>query len=87
MRERVNIQQPTDHLLILGMMLFRLLLEKLNAFLTQSNRDFYRIFLKYEFLWSRQEIRHNFQGAEGFISVFDFRAHKSAYLSANSQPR
>jgi len=41
------------------MMLFRLLLEKLNALFAKSYRHFYRIFLKHEFLWSRQEIRHN----------------------------
>ena len=69
------------------MMLFRLLLEKLNAFLTQSNSDFYRIFFKYEFLWSRQKIRHNLQGTDWFISVFDFRAHKSAHLYANNPHR
>ena len=87
MGERVDIQQPTDHLLVLSMMLFRLLFEKLNAFLTQGNRHFYRIFLKHEFLWGGQEIGHNLYGVDWFVSVFDFRAHKSVYLYANSQFR
>ena len=57
--ERVDIQQSTNHLLVLRMMLLRLLLEELNAFLAQGNCHFYRVFLEYELLWSRQEIRHN----------------------------
>ena len=87
MGERVNIEQPANHLLVLRMMLFRLLPKELNAFLAQGNRHFYRVFLEDEFLWSRQEIRHNLQGADGFVSVFDFVAHKSAYLCASSPPR
>ena len=87
MRERVGVQQPANHLLVLRMMLFRLLLKKINAFLAQGYRHFYRVFLEDEFLWSRQEIRYNLQGADRFVSVFDFRAHKSAYLCASSPPR
>ena len=59
MGKRVDIQQSTNHLLVLSMMLCSLLLKELNAFLAQGNRHFYRVFLEDEFVWSRQEIRHN----------------------------
>ncbi|AHE99945.1 hypothetical protein THITH_04695 [Thioalkalivibrio paradoxus ARh 1] len=59
MRQRIGIQQPADHLLVLGMMLFSLMLEKLNALLAQSNRHFNRIFLEYELLRSGQEIGYD----------------------------
>jgi len=59
MGQRVDIQQPTNHFLVLRVMLFRLMLEEIDAFLTQSNRNFYRILLEYKLLWRGQKIRHN----------------------------
>lgn len=59
MSQSVGIQQSANHLLVPGMMLLRFLLEKFDAFSTQSNRDLYRILLEYKILGRRQEIRHD----------------------------
>lgn len=83
----VLIQQAADHLLILRIVLLRFFLEKVDTGFTQCNSDLNGVFLKGKFRWRRKHICHYLNLAQGFIGVFDFRAHKFVYLYANSPPQ
>src|SRR6266849_3331619 len=84
---RVRIKQPTNHTLVLGIVLLRFALKKLHASLTQGNGHLHPFILKHKVLRARKKIRNDFQVPERFIRVFDVRAHTVASLSANSRPR
>lgn len=79
----VGIEKSTDHPLVLGVVLLSLRLEELNAALAQSDRHLYAFVPKDEILRPWKKVRNDLRTSEGFVCVFYFRAHKSAFLSAN----
>src|SRR5437762_3679133 len=83
----IRIKQPSDHALILRVVLARLVLEKVNAALTQRDGDFYAFLTKYKILRLREEIRNDLQVPEGLVRVFDSLAHRFAFLCANNRLR
>lgn len=59
MWQSICVEQATNHLLVLRMMLLRLMLKELDAFLAQGNRNFHRILLEGKLFRSWQESRHD----------------------------
>lgn len=82
----VQIEQSTDHLLILGVVPPRLSLEKINRRLAQADGDFYRVLLQCELVGWRQEILHQIH-LQRLIRVFDFAFHIVFSLAANIRLR
>ena len=80
----VSIEQTADHSLVLGVVPSRLVLEEFDAAFAQRDGDLDTLFAKHQVLRSRQEIRYDSKVSEGFVGVFDFRAHRSVFLSASS---
>ena len=83
----VSIEKTPDHSLILGVVLLSLGLEELDATLAQSKRYFDSIIPKNQILRTRKEVGNNFKLSEGLVCVFDFRAHRFAFLFANNRLR
>lgn len=83
----VSIEKTSDHSLVLGVVLLCLGLEELDATLAQSKRYFDSIIPKDQILRTRKEIGNNFKLSEGLVCVFDFRAHRFAFLFANNRLR
>ena len=50
---RVDIEETTNHLLVLGMMFLGFTLEELHTRSTQGNGNLHRIILKHQLVWSR----------------------------------
>ena len=73
---RIRVQQPSDHPLVLGMLLPRLVFEKLDASLAQRNGDFDSFLSKGELLRARKEVRNDLQVSERFVRIRDFPAHQ-----------
>jgi len=84
---RVGIEKPPDHSLILSVVLERLPLEEVNAAFAQGERHLDSVIPKYQVLGKRKKIGNNFNLSEGLVCVFDFRAHRLAFLFANNLPR
>ena len=78
------VEKPTNHALVLRVVLCRLALEELHAAFAQSESDLDAFLSKDEIFWGRQKVRHDLGLAQGLIGVLDFRAHRFAYLCANS---
>ena len=83
----VSVEQTPDHSLILGIVLLRLGLEELHATFAQSKRYFDSIIPKDQIFRTRKEVGNNIKFSEGFVCVFDFRAHRFAFLFANNRLR
>lgn len=83
----VSIEKTPDHSLILGVVLLRLVFKELHAALAQSKRYFDSIIPKDQIFRTRKEVGNNFKLSEGLVCVFDFRAHRFAFLFANNQLR
>lgn len=84
---RVRIYETPDHALILGVVLSRLILEEFDAALAQRERDLDPFLSKDEILWTRKDVRNDPKVSEGFVGVFDFRAHRFACPFASSLPQ
>lgn len=84
MGKGIGIQEPPDHFLILGVMLFGFLFEELDTFLAEGDGNFDGFFLESEFFGRWQEVGHHLERAYCFVSVFDFVAHRFVSLSANN---
>ena len=83
----VSIEKSPDHSLILGVVLLCLGLEKLDATLAQSKRYFDSLIPKDQVLRTRKKVGNNLKLSEGLVCVFDFRAHRFAFLFANNRLR
>jgi hypothetical protein len=70
---RVYIQKPTNHALILGVVLLCFALEKVNAAFGERERDFHAILTKDKAFWCWEEIPDNPRRTDWLIRVFDFR--------------
>jgi len=81
---RIRIQKAADHALVLGVVALCFALKKLHTALAKCNRDLYPFFPEDKVFRVGKEIRDDLKPSEGFVAVLDFRAHKLAYLSANS---
>ena len=81
----ISVEQPSDHALILGVMLLGLGLEELDAALAQSKRYFDALIPKNQIFRARKEIGNDFKFSERFVCVFDFRAHRFTFHFANSK--
>ena len=55
----VAVEQTADHPLILGAVLLRLALEKVNASSGKGNSDLHRLFPKSKFLRRREEVTNH----------------------------
>ena len=80
----IGVEQPPNHSLILGVVLLRLDLEKIDATLAQRNGDLDPFVLKYKILRTRKKVSDDLGVSEVFVRVLDFRAHKFVCLFANS---
>ncbi len=78
----IGIEKPSDHSLIL-----RVVLSRLDATLAQGNRHLYPFLMEDEVLRMRKKVRYDLEVSERFVGIFDFHAHKFSYLSANSPRR
>ena len=83
----VSIKKTPDHSLILGIVLLRLGLEELHATPAQSKRYLDSFIPKDQIIRTRKEVGNNFKLSEGLVCVFDFRAHRFAFLFASNLPR
>jgi hypothetical protein len=83
----VSIEKTPDHPLILGVVLLCLGLEELDATPAQGQRYFDSIIPKDQILGTRKEVGNNFKLSKGLVCVFDFHAHKFAFLFANNRLR
>ena len=81
---RVSVKKSPDHSLILGVVLFRLALEELDAAFAQGERYLDPLIPKDQVLRTRKKVGNNFKFSEGFVCVLDFLVHRFACLSANS---
>ncbi len=71
----ICVEQPSNHSLILGVVLLRLDLEKIDATLAQRNSDLDPFVLKNKILRTGQKVSDDLGFSDGFVRVFDFRAH------------
>ena len=83
----IRIKKAPDHALVLGVVLLCLGLEELYTTLAQSKCYLDSIIPKDQILRTRKEVGNNFKFAEGLVCVFDFRAHRFAFLFANNRLR
>ena len=83
----VQVQESSNHLLILGVMFLGFALEEINAVFAQANRYLDLLFAKSKFGGGGEKIPDDFDLANGAISVCDFLAHGSFCLSANIRRR
>ena len=83
----VSIEKSSNHSLILRIVFLCLGLEELNTTLTQSQRHFDSIIPEDQILRRRKKVGNNLKLSERFICVFDFRAHRFAFLFANNRLR
>ena len=83
----VSIEKTPNHPLILGVVLPCLGLEELDAAPAQSKRYLDSIVPKDQILGTREKIGDDLKFSERFVCVFDFRAHKFAFLFASSRLR
>ena len=83
----IGVKQPTDHPLVLRVVLSRLILKELNAAFAQGDRNFYAFVPENQVFRARKEIRNDLEVSEGFVGVADSLAHRFAFLCANSQLR
>jgi len=81
---RVGIEQPSDHALILRIVLLRFALEEFDAALAQCNGHLHALFPEYQILRGREKIRNDPESPEGFVRVLDFLAHRFASPSASN---
>jgi len=79
----VEVDEASNHLLILCVVFCRFPLEEVDAGFTQSNRDLDVALLECQFLRGRQEVVNYTQIAQRFISVFDFVLHIFSFLFAS----
>ena len=83
----VQVQESSDHLLVLRVMLASFALEESNALFAQTNRDLDLLFAKSKFGGRGEKIPNDVNLANGTVSVCDFPAHRSFCLSANIRRR
>ena len=81
----VEVNEASDHLLILRVVFCRFPFEEVDTCLAKSYRDLYVAILECQFLRGRQEIINDTQISQRFISVFDFVLHISSSLFASIQ--
>ena len=83
----VGVEQASDHPLILGVVLQGLTLEEVDTAFAQGERYLDSVIPEDEILRTRKEVGNNFKFSEGFVCVFDFRAHRFVFLFANNPLR
>ena len=83
----ICIEQPSNHALVLRVVLLCLGFEEVDATLAQCDGDFNPIVPKHQILRPRQEVSDDLGVSEEFARVLYFRAHKFVCLSANSLHR
>ena len=79
----IGVEQPPNHSLILGVVLLRLDLEKIDATLAQRNGDLDPFVLKNKILRAGKKVSDDLGVSEVFVRVFYFRAHKFVCPFAN----
>ena len=80
----IRVEQTPNHSLILRVVSSRFVLEELDTAFAQCDCDLYPLFAEDQVLRPRKEIRYDSEVPEGFVCVFDFRAHRFVCPSANS---
>jgi hypothetical protein len=78
---RVCIQEPTNHALILGVVLLCFALEKVNAAFGERERNFHVILAKDNVFWWWEDILDNPRRTDWLIRVFYFRVRNLLSLS------
>ncbi len=68
----IRIKKPTNHALILRVMLRGLGLEKFNALFAQCQSDLYALLAESQLAWRRKKVWNHLSLAKGFICVFYF---------------
>lgn len=80
----VYVQKAAYHLLVVGMVLFGLLFEKVHRCFAQSDCDFDLFLVESQFTRGWKEIINDPDIAEGFIGVFYFLFHRFSFPFANN---
>ncbi len=80
-----SVDKPANHSLVPGAMLCSLRIDELDALLAQRQGYLHTLFTKCQFGRRREEVGNHLNLPEGFIGVFDFRAHRSPFLCANDR--
>jgi hypothetical protein len=83
----VGIEQPSDHPLILRVVLQCLTLEEVDTAFAQGKRYLDSVIPEDEILRERKKIGNNLKVSEWLVCVLDFPAHRFAFLCANNLPR
>jgi hypothetical protein len=83
----VSIKKPSDHSLILRVVLKGLTLEEVDATFAQGERYLDSVIPEDEILRKRKKIGNNLKVSEWLVCVLDFPAHRFAFLCANNLPR
>jgi hypothetical protein len=80
----ISVEKPPDHSLILGVVLLRLTFEEVHTALAQGERYLDSLIPKDQVLRAWKKVGNNLRLSEGLVGVFDFPAHRFAFLSANN---
>ena len=80
----ISVEKPPDHSLILGIMFLRLTFEELDAAFAQGERYLDSFIPKDQVFRAGKKVGNNLKLSEGLVGVFDFPAHRFAFLSANN---
>jgi hypothetical protein len=82
----ICVDQPTNHALVLSVMLGRLGLEELDALPAQSKSHFHSFFTKRQFRRGGEEVGNHLNLSKGFIGVFDFSSGVTSACAGISLP-
>ncbi len=82
----VEVEQATDHLLILRVVFFRFFLEELNRGFGQADSDFCLRLIENQLMGRREEVINNLHIPQWFIRVFYFLFHRSSLHFASTRP-
>ena len=81
----IGVKETTDHPLVLRIMFRCFPLKEIDAAFAQRQSDLYALVPEHEVFGSGKKICDHLGFTQRFIRVSDFRAHKVAFLSANSR--
>jgi hypothetical protein len=79
----IRVKKPTNHALILSVMLRSFGLEKLDTLFAQGQSNFDTLLAKSQLGRGWKKVCNHLRLAKGFIHVLYFRAHKLSFLCAN----
>ena len=82
----VEVEETTDHLLILRMVFFGFYLEKVDGGFGQADSDFCLLLIKGQLMGCREEIINDLHIPQRFIGVFYFLLHRSSFHFASTRP-